>query len=181
MSTAMSVTLVLAASAAFAVFSLSANHRLYRPAVTSGGGFAASSAFRQSSLVSQTAIGSTVSSNYTLHHGAWGGPGTSVTAVEEPADVPPRAYDLGEAYPNPFNPSMRIRCELPEAARAQLRIYNLRGQLVRTLLDELRAPGRYELVWDGRDDDGAAVASGTYLLKMHAGGFAAQRKATLVK
>jgi len=52
---------------------------------------------------------------------------------------------------------------------------------VRTLLDEMRPPGRFELLWNGRDDDGSVVASGTYLLRMSAGDYAARRKLTLLK
>jgi hypothetical protein len=180
-SSTVSIVFVLAASAAFAVFALSGSFGLYKPTLGSGGTTAASISYRQSSLLSQTAVGTTGSAGYVMHHGFWGGPGTSVTAVDGDAEDLPRAFGLDDAYPNPFNPATRIRFELPEPARARLLIYNLKGQLVRTLLDETRPPGRYEVLWNGRDDDGSIVASGTYLLRMRAGGFVAQRKLTLLK
>jgi len=181
LSTIVSVIVVLAASVSLAVFSLSSQYRLYKPAVASGGATSAGATYRQSSLVSQTAVGATGSAGYVIHHGFWGGPGTSVTAIDEAVEDLPRAFDLGDAYPNPFNPATRVRFELPEPARTRLLIYNLKGQLVRTLLDETRPAGRYEMLWNGRDDDGSVVASGTYLLRMSAGDYAARRKLTLLK
>lgn len=181
LSKAISIILVLAASGALAVFSLSGDFGLYKPTLASGGATSASASYRQSFLVSQTAVGRTGSAGYIVHHGYWGGPGTSVTAVDEAGEDLPRAFGLGDAYPNPFNPSTRVRFELPRPARTRLLIYNLKGQLVRTLLDEPRPAGRYEVLWNGRDDDGSVVASGTYLLRMRAGDFATQRKMTLLK
>jgi len=180
-STIVSVIVVLVASVSLAVFSLSGQYRLYKPAVASGGTISTSATYRQSSLVSQTAVGATGSAGYVIHHGFWGGPGTSVTAVDDPGTDLPVTFDLGDAYPNPFNPATRVRFALPEPARTRLLIYNLKGQLVRTLLDEMRPPGRFELLWNGRDDDGSVVASGTYLLRMSAGDYAARRKLTLLK
>ena len=181
LSTLTSMIVVLLASASLAVFSVGIQFQQYKPTVTTGGGSTSSAGYRQASLVSQTAIGATGSAGYVMHHGWYGGPGTSVTAVDDPVEDIPEAFSLDAVYPHPFNPSTRIRFGTPEASRTRVRIYNLKGQLVRTLLDEPRPAGRHELVWNGRDDRGSTVASGPYLLRMTAGVFTAQRKVTLLK
>lgn len=132
-------------------------------------------------LVGQTAVGNTVSAGFVAYHGYWGGPGTSVTAVDEGGGNLPRAHKLDAVHPNPFNPTTTVRFALPEPGWTRIRIYDLQGRLVRTLLDETRTAGRHTLVWNGRDDRGARVSSGAYLLTMRAGTFAAQRKMTLLK
>jgi flagellar hook assembly protein FlgD len=96
-------------------------------------------------------------------------------------ELPPAAYKLDGAYPNPFNPAARIRFELPESVQTRITIYDLKGQQVRALLDEVRPAGRHEVIWNGRDDGGAAAASGTYLLRLKAGAYAANSKLTLLK
>jgi flagellar hook assembly protein FlgD len=60
-------------------------------------------------------------------------------------------------------------------------VYNLRGELVRRLVDETRPAGRHEVVWNGVDASGRSVASGTYLLRMRAGAAEDARKITLLK
>jgi uncharacterized membrane protein len=85
-------------------------------------------------------------------------------------------------YPNPFNPSTTIRFEVAERGRVTLRIYNVSGQLVRTLLDDVVEPGVEHLTnWNGRDDRGRAVASGVYFVRLDAAGFAETRKMVLLR
>ncbi|MGH7495655.1 MAG: FlgD immunoglobulin-like domain containing protein, partial [bacterium] len=84
------------------------------------------------------------------------------------ATVPAR-YALEANYPNPFNPSTRIRYQLPEAASVKLEIFNALGQKVRELVkDEQQAAGYYTIAWDGRNALGAASTSGVYFLKLEA-------------
>ena len=94
----------------------------------------------------------------------------------------PATYELSYGYPNPFNPVTRIRYEIPEpGGRVRILIYNVRGQVVRRLLDEPKAPGVYRMSWDGRSDRGDAMASGVYFLRMSAGTFVKTRKIVLLK
>ncbi len=90
----------------------------------------------------------------------------------------PRSLRLHQNYPNPFNPETTIRFELPgedeKRVRVTLRLVDLRGQVVRTLLDEEKAPGVYALSWDSRDEQGQLVPSGVYFCTLIAG----QQKAT---
>jgi hypothetical protein len=68
--------------------------------------------------------------------------------------------------PNPFNPQTTLRFDLPEAGRARLVVYDVAGRQVRILVDGERTAGSNEAVWDGRDEGGKAVGSGTYLARL---------------
>jgi len=93
----------------------------------------------------------------------------------------PSSYSLSQNYPNPFNPETAINFSLKQAGRVELKIYNLQGQLIRTLLDEDRLAGNYSLIWNGLTDQGVRAASGTYLCTLKVNGFEASRKLTLMK
>jgi len=80
----------------------------------------------------------------------------------------PIGYQLEANYPNPFNPSTTVRFSLPAAAQVHLIIYNVHGQLVRTLRDQRFGTGYHQVVWNGWDDTGKPVASGVYFLQMRA-------------
>ena len=97
-------------------------------------------------------------------------------------DNVPAAARLVGAFPNPFNPVTRLVYELPERAMVDLRIYDVRGRLVRTLVvrDE-QGPGRQSVVWRGRDDRGRAVATGVYLYRLQVGEFSDTKRVVLVK
>jgi hypothetical protein len=84
-------------------------------------------------------------------------------------------------YPNPFNPVTTISLSLPAAGKTALRVYNTRGQLVRTLVDEMLPAGDHNIVWNGRDDNGAALSSGLYLYRVEANGQTITRKTMLLK
>ena len=87
--------------------------------------------------------------------------------------------------PNPFNPSTRVSFVLPDDYRGavvSVQVHDLRGRLIRCLLLSNRLePGLHEVVWNGLDDRGLAVASGTYLIRLSAGDFTAVQKAMLAK
>ena len=87
----------------------------------------------------------------------------------------PIHFALAPAFPNPFNGSTQITYTLAAETPVELRIYNALGQAVRTLLHQQREAGTHQVHWDGKDDQGRALASGTYLLIMRAG---AVRQAT---
>ncbi len=84
-------------------------------------------------------------------------------------------------YPNPFNPTTRIRFDLLEAGPVRIEIYNARGQLVRLLVSESRIPGQHSVIWDGTDNHGSPVGSGIYNYKMIAGKYSSTRKMILLK
>ncbi|MBT4499160.1 MAG: T9SS type A sorting domain-containing protein [Gemmatimonadetes bacterium] len=93
-----------------------------------------------------------------------GEPNTAVTESFE--TTRPLNFILAQNYPNPFNSDTVIRFALPTTADVDLAIYNLAGQLVATLVEGVREAGTYTVNWDGRDNDGRALASGVYLYRL---------------
>jgi len=92
------------------------------------------------------------------------------------------SFKLSQNYPNPFNPSTKIQFSLPQTEKVKLEIYDIQGNLVKSLVDyELYNTGNYAVVWDGIDNHGKKVSSGIYFAKMHAGKFAQTKKMSLVK
>jgi len=90
-------------------------------------------------------------------------------------------FQLYQNYPNPFNAQTQIEYFLPQAAPVRLFIYNLYGQKVRTLLDELQAAGSRQVLWTGTDDFNQPVGSGVYLLRLEAGAQRVARRIILLK
>ncbi len=100
----------------------------------------------------------------------------------EPAeDQLPTQINLGPAVPNPFNPSTTISYQIPEAGRVTLRLYNMLGQLVATLVDREVVAGKHSVVWDGRNERGEFVAAGVYLYRMEVQGVVRTKKLVLAK
>ncbi len=93
----------------------------------------------------------------------------------------PTEYALDQNFPNPFNPSTTIRFALPEAADIQVRIYNIRGQLVRTLAKSSLKAGIHELTWDATNDHGVQVASGFYFYQLQSRDFNQVKRMLLIK
>ena len=102
------------------------------------------------------------------------------TAVAEEAALPD-GYQLAQNYPNPFNTETMLSFTLVELTYVELAVYNTSGQKVRTLVEGERAAGEHRMVWNGRDDNGAPVASGRYVAKMVGAGFAREMGMTLLK
>jgi hypothetical protein len=107
------------------------------------------------------------------------------SSVIEATVLPPARFSLFQNYPNPFNPETRIRFDIPnlqgENVPVQLAVYNLFGQLVRTLVNEERGPGVHEIQWDGRSEEGVAAPSGMYFYTVRAGEFRETKKMLLVR
>ncbi len=82
----------------------------------------------------------------------------------------PTAFALADNYPNPFNPSTTIRYALPQASDVELRVYNVVGQAVRTLVSEHQSAGRYVIAWDATNDSGQHLSSGLYFYHLQVGG-----------
>jgi hypothetical protein len=87
-----------------------------------------------------------------------------------------RYFELGNAYPNPFNPTTTISYDLANDTMVNLSVFNLAGQKVTTLVNDARAAGHYEMTFDA-----SALSSGVYFYRIEAGSFTAVNKFTLVK
>lgn len=88
----------------------------------------------------------------------------------------PMEYSLKQNYPNPFNPSTTIKYELPIDGNVSIKIYDITGRIVKTLVNEPKTSGKYEVAFDGKD-----FASGIYYYKIESGNFSQVRKMILIK
>jgi len=102
-----------------------------------------------------------------------------LTSVDD--DELPPVVALGQNVPNPFNPMTTISFSLPAKEMVDLRVYDVRGALVRTLVHAEMEAGNRTVVWDGRGDDGRQVPSGVYFYRMKAGASEFTRRMTMVK
>ncbi len=103
--------------------------------------------------------------------------GTGTPVSETPL---PRVLSLTN-YPNPFNPSTNINYQIEHGGPARLSVHDVRGRLVRTLVNEPREAGSYKVTWDGRDEDGQALPSGIYFARIKSGNTGASLKLVLMK
>jgi hypothetical protein len=97
------------------------------------------------------------------------------------ADVPRGDFALDANVPNPFNPTTNIRYNLPVATHVELKIYDVRGVLVRTLVSEYQAAGEREVTWNALSDSGQRLASGVYFYQLRTPEFSQTRKMVLLK
>jgi hypothetical protein len=91
------------------------------------------------------------------------------------------ATALNGNYPNPFNPETTISYSVKEAGRVKLEVYNIKGQLVKTLVNQDQATGHYKLVFNAKDDRGRSISSGVYMLRMVAPGYQKTSKMILMQ
>jgi hypothetical protein len=99
-----------------------------------------------------------------------------LVGVREPSQAKPQNFALLQNYPNPFNPVTHIQYQLPNESKVTLKIYNILGQLVSILVDEVQSPGNKSVVFDG-----SHLPSGVYFYHLHAGAFSEVKKLILAK
>jgi hypothetical protein len=104
----------------------------------------------------------------------------TATGVSSKPRAPVKDY-LSQNYPNPFNPATTIAFGLKEPGVVTLKIYDVAGKLVRVLVDGEREADHYQVVWDGRNNDGVRVASGVYFYRLKVRGFTRTKKLVLMK
>jgi hypothetical protein len=91
-------------------------------------------------------------------------------------DELPTIYSLSQNYPNPFNPSTTVHFELPRESNVTLKVYNMLGQEMLNVIDQVKAAGRYDLKIDGK-----SLASGVYFYRLTAGDYVSTRRLILLK
>lgn len=116
-----------------------------------------------------------------FYNEVWSLENLSDTPTAAAANLPDIGARLGQNYPNPFNPTTVIGYELPNPGFVSLRVYDVRGVQVRTLVEENRGTGPQAVMWDGRDNNGATVASGVYVYRLRFGDELLSRKLLLLK
>jgi hypothetical protein len=118
----------------------------------------------------------------TLQDGSYG-LNRMTSPVSIKVETRPEVYALADNYPNPFNPETTIKYQLPEAGQVTLEVYNMLGQVVKTLVNnQFQNAGRYTLQWDATNNSGQALSSGVYFYRIIAGGkFQSHKKMLLLK
>ena len=99
-----------------------------------------------------------------------------VTFINEDLDQIPNGFSLNQNYPNPFNPNTKISFSIPATNLVCIKVYDLNGELVETLLNEEKSAGTYSIYWNA-----AAKSSGVYFYKIQAGNFTETKKMILLK
>ena len=105
---------------------------------------------------------------------------TTVASADE-GSLLPSEYALFQNYPNPFNPSTQITFDVPNSEFVMLRVYNLLGQDVQTLINKSMTPGRYTVEWNGNDMLNNDVASGVYFYELRGESFISRKKMLLIR
>ncbi len=95
-------------------------------------------------------------------------------------DIPDR-FDISQNYPNPFNPVTTIRYQLPDDLHVTLSVYNMLGQRVRMLVDDIQTAGYYTIQWDGTNQSGMPLSSGMYFYRIQAGRYSEVHKMLFMK
>jgi len=99
----------------------------------------------------------------------------------EEISLVPISYQLEQNYPNPFNPETTIQYQLARRGHVALEIYNMLGQKIYTLVNEIQNTGQHSVIWDGINDTGSRIASGIYFYQMKTGEFSATKKLLLIR
>ncbi|MBI4725647.1 T9SS type A sorting domain-containing protein [candidate division TA06 bacterium] len=105
------------------------------------------------------------------------------TGVQDKPELPaiPKIYAMGQFSPNPSNGSAVVKYQLPKAGRVNLKIYNVTGQVIKTLSNGHKTAGYYSIGWDGRDDWGQKVRSGIYFYQLQTPGYSSTKKITVIR
>jgi len=108
--------------------------------------------------------------------GVWRRPLSEVTTVEENLIEVPSSYILSQNYPNPFNPSTKIKYSIPQTSQVQIKVFDVLGNEIETLVNEEKQMGTYELTWNA-----ANLPSGVYFYQLKASSFVETKKMILIK
>jgi hypothetical protein len=102
-------------------------------------------------------------------------------ATDKDPDQIPNDFTLEQNFPNPFNPVTTIRYTVSDQQQINISVYDMRGNLVKNLLNSIQWPGVKMVQWDATDNYGAAVSAGVYLYKIQAGTFSETKKMIFIK
>jgi len=107
--------------------------------------------------------------------------GLNVNSIGSNCDNLFTTFSLNQNYPNPFNPSTTINFTISEAGSVQLKIYNIEGQLVKSLLNERKTAGEYSVKWNGTNNSGNKISSGVYFYKLTSNNISETKRMILLK
>ena len=147
------------------------------PSVIGNGGTAlAGTMYSIAGTVGQLAPGSAGNAADSVDAGFWYLQIYNVTGVKSPSGRVAKNYELNQNYPNPFNPTTVISYQLPEVSKVTLKVFDVLGREVATLVDEKENVGSYSVRFDG-----SRLASGVYFYQLRSAGFASIKKMLMVK
>ncbi len=106
---------------------------------------------------------------------------STVTGIVDINTQVPKDFSLAQNYPNPFNPSTTIQYDLPKGENVKLKVYDILGREVATLVDAFQDAGTYKAQWNGRNNNDEALASGIYLYSFEAGSYKSVKKMIYLK
>lgn len=159
----------------FACTSLLAQYTIIRSTFGGGCGGSAGGDYALCGTAAQTAVGVADNSTYNIHSG-FQQVVLHYTPVEEERMNLPRKFEMFQNYPNPFNPQTSIKYTLPKAAQVKIEVYNILGQRVATLVDEVKKAGTHIVTFNA-----AKLASGLYIYTIRAKDFYAVKKMIVTK
>ena len=151
----------------------SSNYQIETSFFTIGGSVTANGAYEVMDYIGLGHFGAMKNMNFLI------GPSTAVQGRYD-AEIP-QSFALQQNIPNPFNAQTRVVYDVPEVCNVSIEVYSILGRRVRTLVDGPQVPGRYILMFDGRDQYQRPLASGVYLLRMQAPSFHATVSILLVR
>lgn len=144
--------------------------------ISSGGGYQTNSSYVLTSTVSQPIIGKSENTNHQALTGFWQMYLQNVLLDVNVEDALPAEFKLEQNYPNPFNPSTIIKLDIPERSNVQIKIYDLLGSEVKTLIDHELDKGWYDLTFNA-----SGFSSGFYIYRMQAGNYISTKKMLIIK
>lgn len=106
---------------------------------------------------------------------------TNSTSVEKNTSGQPEGFMLEQNFPNPFNPSTSIRFSIPKETSVSLKVYDILGREIKTIVNDNLSAGNYNMRWNGEDNNNKTVAGGAYLCRLTAGGYSQIQKMILQK
>ncbi len=154
-----------------------AQTRVTQQVIATGGTSMTNGSYRLHGTVGQMVIGSSTNSSHAMYSGFWANGDVAVTSVEEIEPITlPETFRLQQNYPNPFNPTTTIEFAVAHRSKVSLKLFDLLGREIATLVDEEMTPGQYKLQFEG-----AHLPSGVYFYMMKAENFVASKKLILLK
>ena len=124
----------------------------------------------------QNFIGITKNSSTKITSGYFAGYSSIITNIDDNKESIPKKFELSQNYPNPFNPATTIKYSIPKTSFVKLKIYDILGREVATLVNEEKTAGNFEVSFNA-----ANLSSGVYFYRIQAGSFVATKKLLLLK
>ena len=155
---------------------------LTRSTFSNAGGSLSSANYILSAAAGQSVTGVSMGTSYILQAGFYTYSEIGQYGIEETEPrLIPSVFNLSQPYPNPMVSGATIKYGVPRLNRVSIKVYDVSGRVVKTLVDSDKKPGFYKLQWDGTADNGSQVAQGIYFVRMLAPDFRTTKKIVVLK